>query len=161
MSIATLEDAAAICAIQNSIIAKSSGILEERPRTLQEVEVWLTEKLEGNWPVLLAKAEDGEVLGYGTYAPYADGDGYRYTLAPSVHVDEKFRGQGIGSMLMDALIRKASRDAYKVLIVSVDARDNTSQLFHCKHGFAEVGRMPGIATKAGDMIDMVLMQRKL
>ena len=161
MSIATLEDAAAICAIQNSVIAKTNSILEERPRTLAEVECWLTEQLEGNWPVLLAKAEDGEVLGYGAYQPYSNHDGYRYTLAPSVHVNDSYRSQGIGSMLMDALVKKAARDGYKVMVASVDARDEVSQLFHCKHGFAEVGRMPGVATKGGRMLDMVLMQRKL
>ena len=161
VSIATLEDAAAICAIQNSVIAKSNAIFEERPRTLSQVEIWLTERLDNDWPVLLAKTEDGEVLGYGTYTHFRARDGYRFTVEHSVHVSDSYRGQGIGSMLLDALINKARRDGYKVMVGCIDGGNETSLMFHSKHGFAEVGRMPGVATKGGEDLDLVLMQLKL
>ena len=161
MSIATIEDAAAICAIQNAVIAKSNAIFEENPRSLADVEVWLTERLDNDWPVLLAKTDDGEVLGYGTYGPFRDRDGYRITVEHSVHVNDKYRGQGIGSMLLDALIKKASRDGYKVMVGCIDGGNETSLMFHSKHGFAETGRMPGVATKGGDLLDLVIMQRRL
>ena len=161
VSTATIDDAAAICAIQNSVIAKSNAIFEESPRTLEQVEVWLTERLDGGWPVMLAKSEDGEVLGYGTFTHFRARDGYRYTVEHSVHVDDKYRGQGIGSMLLDALIDKARREGFRVMVGAIDGGNETSLMFHSKHGFAEVGRLPGVATKGGEDLDLVLMQRKL
>ena len=161
VSIATIEDAAAICAIQNSVIARSNAIFVERPRTLAEVEVWLTERLESEWPILLAKTEDGEVMGYGTYGPFRAREGYRITVEHSVHVDESARGQGIGSMLLDALIAHARKAGFKVMVGAIDGGNETSLQFHSKHGFSETGRMPGVATKGGELLDLVLMQLKL
>jgi len=161
VSTATIEDAAAICAIQNAVIATSNAIFVESARSLGDVEVWLTERLDNDWPVMLAKAEDGEVLGYGTYGAFRAREGYRYTIEHSVHVDEKYQGQGIGSLLLDALIRKGKAEGYKVMIGAIDAGNETSLMFHSKHGFAETGRLPGVATKGGEMLDLVLMQRKL
>ena len=161
VSTATLEDAAAICAIQNAVIAKSNAIFVESARSLGEVEGWLMDRLDNGWPVLLAKAEDGEVLGYGTFGAFRAREGYRYTVEHSVHVNDAYQGQGIGSMLLDALIKKGKADGYKVMIGAIDAGNETSLMFHSKHGFAETGRLPGVATKGGEMLDLVLMQRKL
>ena len=161
MSIATIEDAAAICEIQNAVIAKSNAIFVERPRPLAEVEEWLTSKLESEYPILLAKTEDGEVLGYGTYGPFRAREGYRITVEHSVHVNENHQGQGIGSMLLDALITHARAAGYKVMVGAIDGGNERSLLFHSKHGFAETGRMPGVATKGGELLDLVFMQLKL
>jgi len=161
MSTATLEDAAAICAIQNSIIAKSNASFKQRPRTLAEVEVWLSERLEGGWPILLAKSEDGHVLGYGTFAPFREGRAFDRTVEHTVQVNESARGQGIGSMLLDALIAKAELDGHRVMIGTIDGGNEVSLTYHSKHGFAETGRLPGVAMKNDEIIDMVIMQRKL
>ena len=161
MSIATIEDAAAICEIQNAVIAKSNAIFVEKPRPLAEVEEWLTQKLESDHPILLAKAEDGEVLGYATYGPFRAREGYRITVEHSVHVNENYQGQGVGSMLLDAIITHARKAGFKVMVGAIDGGNERSLLFHSKHGFAETGRMPGVATKGGELLDLVFMQLKL
>ena len=161
MSIATIEDAAAICAIQNDVIARTNAILADRPRSLNDVEVWLTERLENDWPVLLAKTEDGEVLGYGTYGPFRSREGYDLTVEHSVQVNEAARGQGIGSMLLSSLINHAKRAGYSMMVGAVDDGNEVSLQFHSKHGFAETGRLPGVARKGGEVLDLVLVQRKL
>ena len=45
------------------------------------------------------------------------------------------------------------------MVGAIDAENAASIRFHAALGFAEVGRMPEIATKWGRWLELVLMQR--
>ena len=64
-------------------------------------------------------------------------------------------------MLLDAIITHARNAGFKVMVGAIDGGNERSLLFHSKHGFAETGRMPGVATKGGELLDLVFMQLKL
>ena len=75
----------------------------------------------------------------------------RYPLVPAsligrLAVDERFRGKGIGEMLlMDALARclDVSRQVACAAVI-VDAKDDAATSFYLKYGFME---LPGVAKR--------------
>lgn len=62
---------------------------------------------------------------------YADGDFYIQGFA----VDEELRGQGVGSVLMDAMEQRARASGSKRLILNVGAKNEAARRFYDRRGF--------------------------
>lgn len=65
-------------------------------------------------------------------------------------VDEKHRGKGYGSMMLDSIFAEIERQGGKILNVVTDADANESLRFYLKNGFALTGIVqdefiPGVA----------------
>ena len=54
-------------------------------------------------------ADEGKVLGYGSFGEFRPFDGYRMTVEHSLYVLDEAQGRGIGRMLLAALIEEARR----------------------------------------------------
>jgi amino-acid N-acetyltransferase len=79
----------------------------------------------------VVREDDGRVVGVAGLETHGD-DG----LMRSVAVDEDYRGQGLGGLLVEAVLERAERlklDA--VYLLTTDARD-----FFARHGFADCPR---------------------
>ncbi|RXA63888.1 GNAT family N-acetyltransferase [Enterococcus casseliflavus] len=58
----------------------------------------------------------------------------------TICVAEKFRGKGVGSALLEALPKIASRDGYEVIGLSVDRANPHAKRLYEKHGFEVVAQ---------------------
>lgn len=59
----------------------------------------------------------------------------------SISVDEKYRGSGIGSKLLDALPQMAERDGKKIIGLSVDKGNPNAKKLYSRKGFKDVAEM--------------------
>ena len=109
---------------------------------------------------MLAAERDG-VIGYGSFGDFRPFEGYRVTVEHSIYVAKEARGQGAGDALLQALIDEAGRMDKHNMIGGIDASNAASIALHVKFGFEEVGRMPGVGTKFGKPLDLLLMQKVL
>jgi len=157
---ATASDIAAITAIYNDVIATTNAIYREDQVHVSERMAWLADKSSHAYPVIVAE-QDGVVVGYGVFGSFRFGEGYNHTVEHSVHVASSHRGQGIGKEILENLIALAREQQRKVMIAAIDSTNIASINLHAAYGFKESARMPRVAQKHGQLLDLVLMQLEL
>ncbi|MCJ8142659.1 N-acetyltransferase family protein [Ancylobacter sp. A5.8] len=157
---ATEADLPAILAIYNDAVVNSTAIWNDTLVNLANRQAWLADRRTKRYPVLVA-ARDGEVLGYASFGDFRPFDGYRVSVEHSVYVAQAARGKGVGARLVEALFAPARALDKKVMIGAITGGNQVSVRLHERLGFVETGYMPGIGTKFGQRLDLVLMQKEL
>jgi phosphinothricin acetyltransferase len=157
---ANTSDIAAITAIYNDVIATTNAIYREDQVDVSERMAWFEDKRTHGYPVIVADQE-GEVVGYGVFGSFRFGEGYNHTVEHSVHVAQSHRGQGIGKEILEYLMSLAREQNRKVMVAAIDSTNTASINLHAAYGFKESARMPHIAQKHGQPLELVLMQLEL
>jgi phosphinothricin acetyltransferase len=160
---ARADDVAAITAILNSRIDRTTISYRTEPHSLVEREAWFAAQAAAGLPTLVA-VDDGTVVGFATYGPFRDNErlpGFRFTVEHSVHVDETAWGRGVGRRLMDELIARAAAARVHVMVGAVDAANEGSVRFHERVGFVEQGRLREVGWKHDQWLDLVFMVRQI
>ena len=79
----------------------------------------------------VVREDDGRVVGVAGLETHGDD-----ALLRSVAVDEDYRGQGLGALLLEAVVERAQRLGLgSVYLLTTDARD-----YFARHGFADCPR---------------------
>lgn len=110
---------------------------------------------------LVAKAEDGSVMGWMALSPSSSRCVYQGVVEVSIYIGEQYRGNGVGSLLLNKGIKKSEEHGIWTLY-SVIVRENEASIkLHKKCGFRTVGIREKIA-KMPDGIwhDTALMERR-
>jgi L-amino acid N-acyltransferase YncA len=153
-------DLPAILAIYNDAVLNTTAIWNETPVDLANRRAWFEARRAAGFPVLVAD-EGGTVAGYGSFGDFRPFEGYRVSVEHSLYVATDARRKGLGKALLAALIEEARRLGKRAMIGGIDGANAPSISLHEKFGFAEVGRLPGVGTKFGRSLDLVLMQKNL
>jgi len=124
------QHAAAILDIFNEAIANSTALYDYHPRTLETMQRWFEGKAAGNFPVLGAVDDSGQLLGFASYGTFRDRPAYKYTVEHSVYVHIDRRGRGIGRELMQQLIACARDQQVHVLVGAIDVSNLGSIALH-------------------------------
>jgi len=112
-------------------------------------------------PYLVAVRGD-QTVGYAYAGPYRPRPAYRFTVEDSVYIRPDCAGQGVGRMLLDALIAACERgDARQMIAVIGDSANTPSIRLHAAAGFTHTGLLSSVGWKVGRWLDVVLMQRAL
>lgn len=154
----TIAHAPEILAIFNEAIATSTALYDYEPRTSATMEQWFATKLAGNFPVIGSFAADGSLAGFASYGTFRAFAGYKYTVEHSVYVRSDQRGQGIGRVLLDAIIRCAQEQDYHVLIGGIDSANHGSIHLHLQAGFSLCATIKEAGYKFGAWRDLVFYQ---
>jgi L-amino acid N-acyltransferase len=157
---ARMDDAEAIREIYNREVTGSTVTFDLVPRTLEEQHAWLAEHA-GAHPAVVAVDDGGRVVGFGSLSPYRSRPAYSTSVEDSVYVDEAARGQGVGRVLLDELVRLAGGHGFHVVMARIVGGHDASIALHKACGFEIVGVEKEIGRKFGRWLDVVLMQRLL
>lgn len=115
----------------------------------------------GHLPGCRIVARDGEtILGWAALSAVSRRRVYAGVAEVSVYVAGSARGQGIGNLLMAALIAGSEQDGFWTLQASIFPENRASVGLHFKHGFREVGRRERIARLDGRWRDTVVLERR-
>lgn len=154
-------DISAITAIYAHHVRHGFASFETEPPTEAEMRRRRMDILDKDLPYLIAE-QDGVVMGYayaGTYRPRA---AYRDTVENSVYVRHDATGQGIGRLLLPALIMACeARDLRQMIAVIGDSDNHPSIRLHASCGFRMIGTLHAVGFKLGRWLDSVLMQKRL
>jgi len=157
---ATGADFEAITAIYNEVLLNSTAIYRDEPVEVAErVGLWKS-RLAQDYPTLVARDGDS-VVGYASFGDFRTGWGYRFTVEHTVHVHADWRGRGLGSALMGALIPRAATLGKHVMVGGIDAENTGSLIFHERMGFERVAHFREVGFKFGRYLDLVLVQRTI
>ena len=118
---------------------------------------WSMKTFEGafaadNVTILAAMDEDGTLMGYACLLVIAP-DGELMNIA----VDDRFRGRGIGSALMEAVLERAARLGAEDVFLEVRESNAPARHLYEKYGFETLGRRKKYYQKPVE--DAILMKR--
>ena len=151
-------DLASITAIYNDVLLNSTAIYAEQPATVGErIAVWQSRR-QLNYPTLVA-CEGDSVVGFSSFGDFRSWPGYRFTVEHSVHVHASWRGRGVGSQLVRALLPRAEALGKHVMIGGIDAENVPSLRFHQRIGFEQVAHFRQVGFKFGRFLDLLFVQR--
>ena len=158
--LAERRDAEAIRAIYNVEVAESTATFDLVPRTLDEQVDWIAGH-SGAHPAIVATDETGEVVGFASLSPFKERPAYATTVEDSVYVRRDRRGQGIGRLLLDELLRLAREHGFHSVMARIVGNHEASIALHRACGFELVGTEREVGRKFGRWLDVAEMQRRL
>ncbi|MGE6792558.1 N-acetyltransferase family protein [Pseudomonas guineae] len=158
---ATQADLPAILAIYNDAVEHTTAIWNETQVDLANRQTWLAERTAAGFPVLVAHDDAGSVVGYASYGTWRAIEGFRHTVEHSVYVRSDQRGQGLGPLLMQALIERAQQARLHVMVAAIESGNSASIRLHERLGFVTSGQMPQVGRKFDRWLDLIFMQLML
>lgn len=156
---ARADDTATIAVIYNQGIADRIATLETEERTPEERVAWLAARGPRH-PVLVAE-RDGTVVGWGSLNQFNPRKAYDYVADFSVYVERAWRGKGVGSALLRALIARAKQLGYHKMVLSAFPWNALGMALYEKHGFRTVGIYKEQGLLDGKWVDTIIMEKIL
>lgn len=155
-----LSDAAAIAAIYAHHVRTGTATFDLEPLSVAETEAKIA-RIQSQNSVFLVMEVDGAVAGYAYATPFRDRPAYRMTCEDSIYASPDHMGQGVGTILLSALIQAAEAAGFRQMMAVVGGGEPASVALHAKLGFEHRGTMQSVGRKFGRWLDTVYMQRPL
>jgi L-amino acid N-acyltransferase len=147
-----------IQAIYNDAILHSTALYEYEPRTAEVMGEWFAQRQRDGVPVLGIEWAPGVLAGFATWGPFRPRAAYKYSAEHSVYVAERFRGEGVGRQLLQAIVAEAKRRDIHMLIAGIDATNVASVALHSSLGFRCCGTVREAGFKFGRWLDLEFWQ---
>lgn len=154
-------DLPAILAIYNDAVLHTTASWDYEPSTLDQRTRWFEQHRQQGLSVLVAVDREGSVVGWGSLSKFREKIGYQYTVEHSVYVAAGHRRQGIGRLIVLALIEAARQLGKRSLIGGVDASNEASLRLHESLGFEQVAHFKQVGYKFDRWLDLIFVQRIL
>jgi L-amino acid N-acyltransferase YncA len=158
---ATQADLPAIVDIYNAAVRSRTSTADLDPVTVESRQAWLAEAKHPTW-VGYHPNDPDQVTGYLSFEPFLNGRrGYDVTLDLAIYLHPEHRGRGQGKDLLRQAIAHAPTLGARTLATTIFAGNEPSLRLFRSHGFAEWGRLPGVADLDGMTKDLVIVGRSL
>lgn len=118
-------------------------------------------EMSKGYPAVVAKAETGEVIGFGFLHAHHPASTFKRTAEITYFVLPGHTRRGVGGAMLQHLVEKARKLGVDCLLASISSRNLESLEFHRKHGFKQRGRFKEIGRKFGEDFDVVWMQKRI
>ncbi len=148
----------AIREIYNDAILNTTALYEYAVRSPETMRDWLALRERDGIPVLGIEWEPGVLAGFATWGPFRPRPAYKYSAEHSVYVAERFRGEGIGRQLMQAIVEEARKAELHMLVAGIDASNVASIALHSSLGFRCCGTVREAGFKFGRWLDLEFWQ---
>lgn len=109
----------------------------------------------------LAAWLENKIVGWAALSPVSNRWVYRGVAEVSVYVDTHYSGKGVGTMLLQKLIRESEKAGFWTLQSGVFPENKASIKLHKKLGFREIGYREKIGKlKNGTWLDNIILERR-
>jgi Sortase and related acyltransferases len=103
---------------------------------------------------------EGKVAGWAALSSVSSRPVYAGVAEVSIYVDSVFRGQGVGDILMHALIKESEARGVWTLQSGVFPENAASMRLHQKHGFRTIGLKERIGKMNFVWRDVAMLERR-
>ena len=110
---------------------------------------------------MLVACDERGVLGFASYGPFRSWPGYRHTVENSIYIAPQVRRQGVGTLLLQALLQRAVAAQLHTIVAGIDGENLASMRLHEKLGFSRVAQLRQVGRKFGRWLDLIFYQRML
>jgi len=149
-------DIPAITEIYNHAILHTTATFDTEEKPIPEMEKWLSQH-SSKYPVFFSKSEQ-LITGWASITPWSDRCAYSSAVENSIYVHPSFRGQNIGTKLLEHLIQVARELNYHTMIARIGERNPVSMRLHLKAGFKSIGIMREVGYKFDAFLDVEILQ---
>jgi phosphinothricin acetyltransferase len=150
-------DAADIADIYNHYILNSTATFDTQIKSSEDRTAWLAGH-DAAHPVLVAEAEDGAVVAWGSLSRWGTRCAYEHSVEISVYVRPGSTGSGLGPEVAKALIELGAAAGHHALISQIVSENEPSLKMTRRLGFREAGVLREVGRKFDRWLDVVLMQ---
>jgi phosphinothricin acetyltransferase len=157
---ARASDLATMLAIYNDAVLTTTAVYDYKPRSAEQQAAWFQAKRNQGLPVLVAESA-AAVVGFASYGPFRPWPAYLHSVENSLYVAADWRGRGIGSLLLPALIERATQRGLHTMIAGIDAANEASLRLHARFAFEPVARFREVGWKFERWLDLAFLQRML
>jgi phosphinothricin acetyltransferase len=151
-------DLPALRDIFNDAVLNTTAIWMDTTVDLANRQAWFAARAQQGYPILVAESPAGEVVGYASFGDWRPFDGFCHTVEHSVYIRADQRGNGLGPLLMTALIERARACDKHVMVAAIESGNAASIRLHERLGFVSTGQMPQVGRKFGRWLDLTFMQ---
>jgi len=151
-------DLPALRDIFNDAVLNTTAIWMDDVVDLANRQAWFNARAQQGYPILVAENAAGEVVGYASFGDWRPFDGFCHTVEHSVYIRADQRGNGLGPLLMAALIERARACGKHVMVAAIESGNAASIRLHERLGFITTGQMPQVGRKFGRWLDLTFMQ---
>lgn len=152
------DDAPAVTTLWNAMIRDTAATFTTQEWTVAAMATRITERRGAFWVAL----DDAAALaGFVTFGPFRGGPGYGATIEHTVILDAAAQGRGLGHLLMDTAEAGARDMGHHIMVAAISSANPKARNFHARQGFSETGYMPQVGRKAGQWLDLILMQKTI
>lgn len=150
-------DSDALARIYNEGISGRGATFETRERSAEDIRAWFADP---RFPILVAE-QAGEVVGFAAASSYRSRACYAGIAEYSVYVATSHQGQGVGRVLMPALLDALERAGFWKVLSRLFPENTASRALCARFGFREVGTYRRHAQLDGEWRDVIIVERLL
>ena len=145
--------------IHNQGIVDRVATLDTTPRTLADTQLWFY-RHGPRHPVLVAEVSDS-IAGWASLNTFNARPAYQYVADLSIYLARPWRGQGLGSRLLQALLPLARELGYHKIVLSAFPTNTAGMRLYERQGFTTVGIYKEMGLVDGHWVDTILMEKLL
>lgn len=157
---ATLDDAAAICAIYNPYVATTTISFEEEPVCEQDMAQRIADVQGAGLPWLVA-LDGARLVGYAYATKWRARPAYRTSVESSVYLDAAAAGRGTGTLLYRVLLDALREREVHMVIGGIAQPNERSVALHERMGFRKVAHFSEVGRKFGRWVDVGYWELRL
>ncbi len=158
---ANLSDAPFIADVYAHYVENGTATFETEPPGAQEMADRMRDVLECGYPWLVARDDDGSVMGFAYASRFHPRAGYRFSCETTIYVRTGSRRKGVGTALIEALVKECEERGIRQAFAVIAGTEPSSVVLHARAGYRPCGTLESVGRKHGKWIDVFFMQRKL
>ena len=153
---ANLEDLPSINQIYNQAILSGKATADLEQKDIKERHLWFSQFDERTYPIYVY-ADNDQILGYCYLTPYRPKrEALKHVAELSYYVDYEHHNKGIGTSLMDHVIKDCKRIQIHVLLAFVLGVNIKTIGILEKYNFTQWGTLEGVALLKSGPCDHVI-----
>jgi phosphinothricin acetyltransferase len=156
---AELSDINAITEIYNEAILTTTATFDTEPKSVSERVQWF-QSHDNRHPIWVAVLDE-KVVGWISLSKWFDRSAYNDTGETSFYIKSEYRGQRIGTTLLQLMIKEAQQLKYHTIIARIAGESDVSLHVHTNFGFVQVGILKEVGWKFGKLLDVHILQKML
>lgn len=157
---ATDRDLPIIVSIYNSTIPTRQSTADTVEITVESRREWFKQHVPGRHP-LLVHEEDGKVVAWVSFQAFYGRAAYDRTAEISIYLSPEYRGKGLGRTLMAEALALTKQLDIKTVVGFVFSHNEPSIGLFRSFGFAEWGKLPGIAEMDGKEFSLSIFGKRV
>jgi L-amino acid N-acyltransferase YncA len=159
---ATATDAEPLAEIYNHFVLNTVVTFDVGEVAAETMELKRTTVQSAGLPFVVAVDDNDRAVGYAAMFSWRPKAAYQHTVESSIYLSPAATGQGLGRLLMEALIERGREAGIRELIavISDDGADASVHLHH-KLGFESIGHLTRVGFKFDRWVDTYLLQKSL
>lgn len=152
-------DASSLLAALNSVAAEEKFLLRSRFDHSEWADPAFIRRVKEAGNLLLVALYEGQVIGWLALSQGTE-EYIRHTADLMMGIVSGYRGQGLGSAMLNYTLRWARDQGVEKIYIPLRAGNERAFPFYAKHGFVEEGRRSKfVKTSDGDYEDFVVIAR--